>query len=169
MNLVDLAVSRSTAAGLDPIVVLGYKWRTIRKALRNRARVVVNRRYDDGQLSSLKCALRRLSPARYAAFLIYPCDYAAVKSADISKLVARFKSGTNKDIIALSHRGRMGHPVLVSMALKDEFMSLGRRSSARDVIYKDRRRIDTISANSRRIFMDIDDLTDYHQLRRLYA
>ncbi|MBI4243392.1 MAG: nucleotidyltransferase family protein [Planctomycetes bacterium] len=163
-TLVSLAVKKTISAGSYPIVVLGHKWRKIRKYIPAGCKVVVNKNYSKGQLTSLLIGLKHMRK-NFKAFLIYPCDYPLVRITDIKRLIRSWRRGQKKHLIyALSYNGRMGHPILVSSKLKDEFLSLSMNQSARDVIYKDLTRIRSVKLSSGRIFMDIDSKSDYYKI-----
>lgn len=158
-TLLQHAVDKCRAAGLEPIVVLGHAWQVIRHTVD--ARVVVNRQWRRGMLSSIQSGLRAM-PSRAAAFMIYPVDYALVPAAVIQKLAAAYDS--SKLIFVLSYRGRGGHPVLMDARLRREV--LGERTTARAVVYRDPSRVRLVPVDTPEIRFDIDTPEDYRRAIR---
>src|ERR1051326_9259734 len=71
-----------------PIVVLGSDANLIRHHVSKSVRVVVNRQWRNGQLSSLQAALK-ITPSD-ATFMIYPVDHPLIQRATIRHLVTAF-------------------------------------------------------------------------------
>lgn len=147
-----------------PIVVLGDDARLIRPAVPASARVILNQRWRDGQLRSLLCALRHVP--KNGAFLLYPVDHPLLDSRVIRLLVRKFRQRrTHEKIIAPRHRGELGHPVIVSMELADEFRTA---KTARGVIYRDAKRVSIVNVRSSAIFVDFSDPESYAACVRAY-
>jgi CTP:molybdopterin cytidylyltransferase MocA len=134
----------------QPIVVLGYQAATFSKLVPSSARLVINRRWRSGQLGSLLAGLQ-LVP-RDAAFLLYPADLFFLTRGLVRGLVLAFKRRTkNQEIIMPQHRGRAGHPVIFSPAVRDE---LGKAATARDVVYRKRSRLLLVSVDTPAIWKE---------------
>lgn len=169
-SLIEIAVGNAIASGTEAVVVLGHKWKTVARHIRSRklrCSKVVNRQYNQGQFSSLRYALTRYNMKKYSGFLIYPVDYAVVRKKTIRTLISSFFRDKKHMIFSPVHRGRMGHPVLISTAILDEFFSLPPDATARDVIYKDMKRIRKVFVNDMGIYMDVDTPADLMIIRGL--
>ena len=133
-----------------PIVVLGFKSEQLRHAVPANARIVINHNWRTGQLSSLLAGLRKIPPD--SAFLLYPTDLAFLTRPVIRKLAAAFLRCTkHQKIVMPVYRGRDGHPVIFAAELRRE---LARSQTARDVVYRDPRRIKRVRVSTSAIWKD---------------
>lgn len=146
-----LEIAVENCAGLPrPLVVLGHQAARVRRALPRRATVVVNRRWRTGQLSSLVAGLRRVP--RRTAFMLYPVDYPLLRRADIQRLVRAFRARrAGQEIVAPVFRGRSGHPVVFSPAMRAE---LKQARTAKEVVLRDRRRLKLAALGTPAIWLE---------------
>lgn len=161
-NALEIAVEN--CADLEaPIVVLGYAAGDVRRAMAGRgglrARVVVNRGWRRGQLSSLLTGLHYVP--RGADFMIYPVDQSLITKAMVNRLARAFRGrGTQKKIAMPKYRGREGHPILCAGELRGE---LRRVESAREIVYRDESRILFVEERSAVIWMDFSSPSSYRR------
>jgi CTP:molybdopterin cytidylyltransferase MocA len=149
----------------QPIVVLGSGAAQIRHAIPAGVRVVVNRRWRTGQLSSLLAALQ-LVP-RGAAFLVFPVDHPLLTSAIVRRLSRAFVRRNAEQMIFLPIcRGRVGHPAIFAPEIRGE---LRRAQTAREVVYRDPRRVKFVKVISPGTWLDFDDAASYRRCLREYA
>ncbi len=99
------------AADLDPvIVVLGAVVKSAKEALAGLpVQIVTNRRWSQGQSSSIKTGLRALNPGKPVIFFL--ADQPQVTQTLIRRLVEEYQI-SNAAIIAPLVRGQRGNPVL---------------------------------------------------------
>jgi CTP:molybdopterin cytidylyltransferase MocA len=161
-----LAIALENCAGLErPLVVLGCDAERVRRALSRSARVVMNRRWRRGQISSLRRALKQI-PAD-AAFLIYPIDHPLLKRKTIQQLVRAFRTRQASQEIAVPQHGRLyGHPAIVSGMLRGEFF---KSKTARGVIYRVPARVRAVQVQTRAIFTDFDTPESYRLCLRKFS
>ncbi|HXE89967.1 MAG TPA: nucleotidyltransferase family protein [Terriglobales bacterium] len=159
-------IAVENCAGLArPIVVLGYDAARLRSAVPRAARVVVNRRWRQGQTTSLLAGLRRVP--RNADFMLYPVDFPLLTPKVVRRLVAEFRRRSKAQVIAApSFRHRAGHPVIFAAKLRQEFEQA---ESARDVVYRDLSRIRFVAVRTPAIWLDFDTLASYRRRVRDYA
>ncbi len=125
------------------------------------ARTVVNPAPEFGMLSSLQCGFRALLPnARAAVFT--PVDVPAVEESTIAGVVLPW---TGELLRIPRHRGRRGHPVLVSSALIGEFLDLPPTAEARAVVRRHEADIVYVDVDDPGILLDVDTPADYERLR----
>ncbi len=142
-----------------PIVVLGCDAEHVRGAVPRAAQVVVNERWRRGQLSSLLCAME--SVPQSAAVLIYPVDHPLLQKHTVTQLVREFrKRKASQEIVMPRHKGKYGHPIILSAALRDE---LYRAATAREVVYRIPERIRAFEARTRAIYQDFDTPETYRK------
>jgi CTP:molybdopterin cytidylyltransferase MocA len=155
-----------------PVLVLGDQAARVRAArccsplyARNDVQVVVNRRWRAGQLNSVIAGLRRVP--RNAAFMIYPVDHPFLTPRLIRRLVNAFEArAVHQTIIMPRFAGRAGHPVILAAELRNE---LRRARTAREVVYRDLRRIRYVDVASSAICLDFDSRASYTRLRGQFA
>jgi CTP:molybdopterin cytidylyltransferase MocA len=160
-----LAIAVENCEGLEiPLVVLGCDAKRVRPAVPDKARVILNRAWRQGQLSSLLKALEHV-PAK-AAFLIYPVDHPLLRKNIIRQLVRAFRARKSQQHIAVPRHKRVdGHPVIISAALRKEFLQT---KTAREVVYRDPKRIRVFDAHTDAILDDFDDPRSYQHCRRKF-
>ncbi|HYL10288.1 MAG TPA: NTP transferase domain-containing protein [Candidatus Acidoferrales bacterium] len=153
-----LEIAMKNCAGLArPIVVLGSNADAIQKSMLRGARVVINRRWKRGQLSSLLAGLRRVP--RGAAFLIYPVDHPLVTREIVEQIAHAFEERPKgKAIIMPKFRRYHGHPVICAAEIRGE---LKRARTAREVIYRDMRRVQFVYVATSVICRDFSDPASY--------
>jgi molybdenum cofactor cytidylyltransferase len=160
-----LQLAVENCEGLErPIVVLGHRAEEIRAHVPKGARVAINREWHRGQLGSLLAGLR-LVP-RGAAFLLYPVDQPLLTAALISRLVRAFVNRSPGKVIVMPRKGtRAGHPILCSGELRGELRKAG---TAREVVYRDPRRIRYVPVRDVAIWIDFDSMATYRRCVRLF-
>ena len=160
-----LAIAVENCEGLGiPLVVLGCDAKRVRPAVPDTARVVLNPAWRQGQLSSLLKALEHV-PTN-AAFLIYPVDHPLLRKNTIRQLVRTFRARKVQHRIAMPrHKGIDGHPVIISAALRKEFFQA---KTAREVIYRDPKRIRKFDARTDAVLEDFDDPQSYQLCLRKF-
>lgn len=165
-SAVEIAVENCEGCA-PPIVVLGSEANEVRGAVPRGVRMVVNRGWRKGQLSSLLAGLRHVP--RRAAFMIYPVDQPLITRRLVSRLVAAFAARRTRapgtKIAMPRYRGKVGHPILCAGALRREFV--GARS-AREVVYRDPVRILFLPVRTEAIWMDFDSAETYRKCKRLF-
>ncbi|MGH9730427.1 MAG: nucleotidyltransferase family protein [Candidatus Acidiferrales bacterium] len=147
-----LQIAVENCADLErPIVVLGFKSEQLRHAVPANARIVINHNWRAGQLSSLLAGLRKVPPD--GAFLLYPADLVFLTRPVIRRLAAAFLRCTkHQKIVMPVYRERDGHPVVFAAELRGE---LAHSQTAREVVYRDPRRIRRVRVSTSAIWKDL--------------
>jgi len=148
------------------IVVLGHASREVAARVDLGAvDVVINRRPERGQTSSLQEGLRVLPPGA-DAFLVYPVDFPLIQPQDVARLIAAFRTRpAGVHVVVPSHAGRRGHPALFAAALGDEILALPDGGSARDVLAAHAAAILHVGYDTDRVITDMDTPEDYERIR----
>ena len=159
----EMAVENCSFLGRS-LVVLGSDAERILPSVPKSAQVVVNRRWREGQLSSLLAALENL--ASDAAFLIYPVDHTLIKRNTVEQLVRAFRARSSpQEIVMPRHKGAYGHPVIVSAAVRPEFFTA---QTAREAIYRVPERIRVLKVRTPSIFEDFHTPESYEECLRKF-
>lgn len=154
----QIAISNCQLLG-TPVVVLGCYARLIRQRIPKSVRLITNRHWRNGQLSSLQAALKKIP--RDAAFMIYPVDHPLIRPATIRQLVRAFRTrSASQEIVMPRHTSAYGHPVIVSAALRLEFFAA---PTARDVIYRHLDRLRILEVRTSSIFQDFNSQETYNR------
>lgn len=108
------AAADAKAAGLLSFVaaVCGRDARMTKRILAPADAVVHNADYRRGIASSLICGLDAL-PAQCCGVVVLLGDMPCITRADIAAVITMWEE-TNCDIVAAAHKGKRGHPVLLS-------------------------------------------------------
>jgi CTP:molybdopterin cytidylyltransferase MocA len=159
----QLAVENCLGIGRT-IVILGCDSGKVRHAVPDGVRVIINSRWREGQQSSLLCALDHI-PSN-SAFMIYPVDHALLRRATINGLVRAFyRRRKAEQIVMPRHKNRLGHPIIVSAALRSEFFSA---KTAREIVYRDPGRNLVIEVRTSAIYQDFDTPSSYRDCVRKF-
>jgi CTP:molybdopterin cytidylyltransferase MocA len=146
------------------LVVLGSDAERILPVVSKSSQVVINRRWREGQLSSLQAALRKIPDN--AAILIYPVDHALLQPETVEQLVRAFRTrAPSQEIVMPRHKGTYGHPVLVSAAVRSEFFEA---RTAREVIYRAPERIRVLNVQTSSICEDFHTPESYEECLRKF-
>lgn len=159
----DIAVENCSFSS-KVVVVLGADAQRILPVAPKPAQVVINRKWREGQLSSLQAALKSIEPD--AAFLLYPVDHALITRNTVAQLVRTFLArSASEEIVMPRHQDTDGHPVIVGAAVRPEFFEA---STAREVIYKAQERIRPLNVRTSSILEDFDTMESYEECLRKF-
>ena len=160
-TFLDRLIHRLSAACAPVIVVLGAEADRIRAGLRaaDRAVIVRNPDYLQGQITSMQCGLRSV-PADARAILFTLVDHPNPAPETIAALTAH-----TGPITIPRHTGRRGHPILLSSRLIPEFLALDASESARTVLTRHAAGIEYLEVDDPGILDDVDDPEAYRRLQ----
>ena len=160
-----LQLAVNNCAGVGPtVVVLGCDSEKIRPEVPSGVQVICNPGWRNGQQSSLRCALEHIH--QHSAFMIYPVDHPLLRKATVQGLVRAFhKRRTGKQIVMPRHNNRLGHPIIVAAALRDEFFSA---ETAREIVYRDAWRNLVIQVRTSAVYQDFDTPESYRSCVRQF-
>ena len=145
------------------VVVLGHHADVIRQVIPGGPRVVVNKNYRAGMLTSLQTGIRAL-PSEVEAALFTLVDHPAVAEKTVELLIGEWQKA--KPLVAIPrHGGRRGHPVILRRSVLDEVLALGPESSAKDVIRSHRAETLFVDVDDPGVLCDIDLPEQYDRLR----
>jgi CTP:molybdopterin cytidylyltransferase MocA/ADP-ribose pyrophosphatase YjhB (NUDIX family) len=160
----------ASEAGVDLCrVVLGYRARDLRRILElPDGLVVVNQKYEEGQLSSLQCGLQNLQEVNCAGVLAMPVDHPMITTHLLRQMIGRFRHGGPAAVIP-THRGRRGHPTLFSRALFQELLQCPPENGARTVLNRHQEHVHYLPTADVSVLLDVDTPDDYRRLLQFYS
>jgi molybdenum cofactor cytidylyltransferase len=150
----------------EPVaVVLGHDAKSIESSVtRTGVRWVVNERYREGMLSSLRAGLDAVDAPGVEGVLVHPVDHPGVSSELVDELIASFEA-TGAPIVLPTHRGRRGHPVLFSRAVFGELRRAPEAVGARQVVWDHQNDLLEVEVPENGIAADVDTPGDYRSWR----
>jgi CTP:molybdopterin cytidylyltransferase MocA len=115
-------------------VVLGADAQAIAEGVELPAdEVVINRHWEEGQLSSIQAGVRSL-PDGTDGMLLCLIDHPLISRALVGELVERFYL-SGKAIALPVYKGRRGHPVIFAARLYEELLNAPQETGARAVVW----------------------------------
>lgn len=146
------------------VVVLGHQAeRVLREIPFGEAMAVVNKDYQQGMLSSIRCGLRELSGESIDAALVCPADHPRVNRALVDLLIRRFEE-TGRCIVLPVHRRRRGHPVLFARTLFEELLDAPDSVGARQVVWNHADDLLEVVTDDPGAIIDVDTPEEYRNL-----
>ena len=153
----------SRAGMTEIIVVAGFEHeRVSRTEGIGKARIVVNDRWREGQLSSLRAAVRSLS-TESEGILFTPVDHPLVQAATYEAIIGKWNRNPDRIVIP-RHGGRKGHPAIFPSRLYGPLLYDELPGGARDLIYREMKSVLFVPVPDPGVIQDIDTIEDYRQL-----
>lgn len=160
-----LARTFSEAGVDDVVVVVGADAERVREAvgrLPTLARIVENREYERGQLSSLIAALDVVDRPGVQAVLAMPVDMPLVTSATVRAVVDAYRAA-RRPIVRPVVGDRHGHPVLFDRSVFDDLRRADLSRGARAVIAAHSPDVLDVRVADAGAIQDIDTPEDYER------
>jgi molybdenum cofactor cytidylyltransferase len=147
------------------IAVLGSDADTMQKEINDtRVQVAVNREWQEGMASSIRCGIKAVTGISPAAegVIIMVCDQPFVTSQLLNELITAHQE-TRKPIVACGYENTFGPPVLFHHSVFDELLQLKGDIGARGIIKQHTNEVEVIPFPDGTY--DIDTEADYEKLR----
>lgn len=159
-------LSTFSSAGVDDVViVIGAQGEGVRDALTRLptlARIVENRDYERGQLSSLVAALDVVDRPGVRAVLAMPVDMPLVTSTTVRAVLDAYRA-THRPIVRPVVGDRHGHPVLFDRSLFADLRAADLSRGARAVIAAHLPDVLDVPVEDAGAIQDIDTPEDYER------
>ena len=167
-SILQHAIDVLLTAKIDPVtVVTGHEQEKIHSLLANRkVSFVHNKRYQEGQLTSIQKGLSQLSPS-CTAFFICLSDMPLLTAVDYDALIDTYNTtGISEPIVVPHNSERAGNPKLFDIHYKKEILSLDtlKHQGAKGIL---KRYVDNLvyySTNNLGFFLDVDTPSAYQEL-----
>jgi molybdenum cofactor cytidylyltransferase len=169
-SLLSCLLEECHISAVDEIfVVLGHeKEKILEQVDLSGVHVVVNNQYEDGQTSSLQCAVRDLSPET-EAFLNLPVDHPLVTHKEIDSLIEAYQAHKSEaNIFVPECEGVLGRPVLFNSSLAHEVLNLDLKSPTNGIIERYHREIHRVPVTNPYTTKDMDTPDDYRECIKLW-
>lgn len=122
-------------------------------------KIVYNRDFRSGMLSSVQCGFKSL-PGETRAVLVVLGDQPKISTTVINKLIDAYKS-SGKGIVLPVYKKERGHPVLIDLKYGEEVENLSPEVGLRGTVYNHPEDILEVEVETLSIFQDIDYMEDY--------
>jgi CTP:molybdopterin cytidylyltransferase MocA len=156
-------------AGVDEvIVVLGHEADAIVASLDEhgaRVRIVINREFETGQLSSLQAGLRAIDRPGVTAMLLTLVDVPLASADTVRAVVSRYRM-LRAPLVRPVQGARHGHPVLIDRSLFDALRKSDPASGAKPVVRAHASPEGDVEVSDEGAFLDIDTPEEYEALLR---
>jgi molybdenum cofactor cytidylyltransferase len=157
-----ISALRQTRAG-KIVVVLGHHVAEIGERISHLpVKVVVNKDYKKGQLSSMQAAIRNLDAGEVDGILVHLVDHPFLSSNLVDKMIEQFYA-SGKKIIVPVHRGKRGHPVLFARSLFPELLDAPAEQGAKAVVRAHQNETLEIESAEMGVAIDIDTPKEYEE------
>lgn len=154
-------------AGVDDVVVVvGHEAETVVTAFASSglpARFVLNREYDQGQLTSLVAGLGVVDRPGVTAVLVTLVDAPLVSSATVRAIVDCYRR-THAPIVRPTSGARHGHPLLIDRSLFAELRAADPRAGAKPIVHAHASAAGDLEVVDEGAFTDIDTVDDYERM-----
>ena len=137
-------------------IVLGADAEPIAKAVQLKPdEVVINKDWEEGQLSSIQAGLRSL-PAGTDGMLLCLIDHPLISKELVQELIERFYE-TKRLVVLPVYERRRGHPVIFSAALYDELLRAPLETGARAVVWAHAGEVEEVRTNEEGCVLNLTD------------
>jgi molybdenum cofactor cytidylyltransferase len=117
--------------------------------------VVINKNWEDGQLSSIQAGVRSL-PAGTDGLLLCLIDHPLISRELVGALVERFYE-SGKPIVLPVYKGRRGHPVIFASRLYEELLNAPLETGARAVVWAHREDVSEMETDEEGCVLNLND------------
>jgi molybdenum cofactor cytidylyltransferase len=148
----------------EVILVLGHEAERILQTLDTRTvKVVINKSYKEGMITSIQQGLINLND-EVEAFFIVLADQPEVGPEIFDRLIGEFRRVVpQKNIVLPAFHSRRGHPALFGAKYKNEALRIEGDVGFRQVLQEHPEEILTVEMDTDSILQDIDTPDDYQK------
>jgi molybdenum cofactor cytidylyltransferase len=146
----------------EVILVLGHDADRILQTIdTHRVKVVINKNYREGMITSIEQGLMNLND-KVQAFFIVLADQPGVSPEVFDRLITEFRRVIpEKNIVLPTFRGRIGHPALFSAKYRKEASRIKGDVGLRQILQEHPEDILAVEMDTDSILQDIDTPDDY--------
>lgn len=160
-TIIEIIVATVVSSKVEQtLVILGSDREKTEEKIKNYpVKIVYNRDFRGGMLSSVQCGFKSL-PEETRAVLVVLGDQPKISTTVINKLIDAYKS-SGKGIVLPVYKKERGHPVLIDVKYGEEVENLSHEVGLRGTVYNHPEDILEVDVETLSIFQDIDSESDY--------
>ena len=166
-TLLNHTVNEAINARADAVVViLGKNADLFENEIEEKARVIINKDWEEGMASSVRLGLHTLlnSKPYMDAVIFMVCDQPHISSSVLNELITT-QQKTTKQIVTCNYGESIGPPALFHKKYFRELMELKGNVGARNIIQQNMNDVVTVPFPEGNIDIDTDE--DYKALQKL--
>ena len=138
-------------------VVLGAHTKEIAAAIPlDNGVIVLNPQWQQGQLSSIKEAIRSLKEMQTDGIILFLVDHPLVSAELVRELVRQFYA-SGRSIVLPKFRGKRGHPVIFAARLYAELLAASADQGARAVVWAHPDEVLEVPTNEEGVVLNLND------------
>jgi len=164
LTFIEHIITLMSKAPIDEIIVVlgAHTDKIIEKIKDYSVKVVINNKWKNGQISSLRAGILNLSP-QSEGIIFTPVDHPLVLQSTYNILCEEWKKDKTK-IILPSYHMRKGHPAIFPSTLYNEILTKNLEQGARDILKYHNNIIRYVIVEDEGTVRDIDTMDDYNDL-----
>ena len=164
VTVLERVIELFRGAGINDVrVVVGYRATELILLLEQwGVRWVLNEKYPEGMISSIKAGVATIERNK-DAFFVLPVDVPLVRRHTLPDLIQAYH-GSGKAIIYPTFRGRRGHPPLISAGYADEILRWEGSGGLRDFLKQKEHEAGYVEVADEHIVLDMDTSADYEAI-----
>jgi molybdenum cofactor cytidylyltransferase len=167
-TVIEHVVDQVKGAGVADVVAVAGADRAVADVVRGRnVRVVVNGNPDEGMLGSVRCGVRSVSE-RTEAVLVVLGDQPSISAMLLRAMMAAWEASPRR-ILVPTFEGRRGHPLMFSLAYRDEVLTRYDEGGLRGLLRTHAGDVLEVPADDPSVLADMDDLEDYRRELKRHA
>jgi molybdenum cofactor cytidylyltransferase len=118
--------------------------------------IVLNPQWQEGQLSSIKQAIRSLKEVQTEGIILFLVDHPLVSAELVGELVRQFYA-SGRSIVLPKFRGKRGHPVIFAARLYAELLAAPVEQGARAVVWAHPDEVLEVPTNEEGVALNLND------------
>ena len=158
-----LEVTRHPRLGVRRVITGASHAEIVRRIPLPAEEVVLNRRWQKGQLSSIRAAIESLRSVETEGMLVALVDHPLITRAVVDALLAAFDRSP-RSIVLPTWQGRRGHPVIFPARLYSELYAASDDVGARAVVWAHKNEVVEVPCEEEGVVLDIDDRDTFDKL-----
>jgi molybdenum cofactor cytidylyltransferase len=168
-TVIELVISLLSGTGISDIrVVAGYRAHDIAPILEQRnIKWIMNEKYQDGMMSSVKAGIETIDSSR-AAFFVIPVDIPLIRKRTILEMIHAFQE-SGKSICYPSFLGKRGHPPLISTQYREEILQWEAPGGLGGFLKQKHADAIDVNVTDECVLLDMDTPEDYRYLLKRYG
>jgi molybdenum cofactor cytidylyltransferase len=152
------------AGGVDDVIVVtGADTAAVRVAIEGfpvAPRIVENRAYEEGQLSSLHAALEVVDRPGVRAMLVTLVDVPLVGAGTVRALLEAYRA-SGAPVVRPARAGHHGHPVIFDRSVFNDLRHADSSAGAKGVVHARGAAVLDVQVDDEGAFLDIDTPAEY--------
>lgn len=152
------------ASGLqEVVVVVGHEAEVVNALLGGLpVRVVLNKDYRDGQMSSVHTGLKALC-RRCDGVMICLGDQPRLATSDINRLIEAFSHCEQSSVLVPMYQGERGNPIILDCPHRETILGAQQNFGCKHLIKNNPELVSTIEMDSDHVLTDLDTPEDYQR------